>query len=117
MSASSESSVAGFEPLASVDDVPEGALLAVKKSNGEEICLFNAHGTIGAVHNICTHAEFLMSDGQLLQGAGGCAIECAWHGAQFDCRDGEVRRGPAFDPLPVYEVRVMDGTIYVGARK
>jgi len=101
------------EPLATVADVPEGTLLGVKKANGEEVCLFNYHGQIGAVSNICTHAEFLMSDGQML----GCAIECAWHGAQFDCRTGDVRRGPAIDPLPVYEVRVVDGTIYVGGRK
>jgi 3-phenylpropionate/trans-cinnamate dioxygenase ferredoxin subunit len=117
MSAPSHLGIDGFEALAKVEDVPEGALLAVKKGNGDEVCLFNARGSIGAVHNVCTHAEFPMSDGQLLQGAGGCAIECAWHGAQFDCRNGEVRRGPAIDSLPVYEVRVEDGMIWVGARK
>ena len=117
MSAPSDVNIEGFEALAKVDDVPEGTLFPVKKSNGEDVCLFNLHGTIGAVYNVCTHAEFAMSDGQLLQGAGGCAIECAWHGAQFDCRNGEVRRGPAIDPLPVYQVRVVDGTIFVGSRK
>ena len=116
MSAPSRIATDGFEALAKVEDLPDGALLAVKKANGEDVCLFNAGGSIGAVYNVCTHAEFPMSDGQLLQGAGGCAIECAWHGAQFDCRRGEVRRGPAIDPLPVYEVRVVDGMIWVGGR-
>ena len=32
-------------------------------------------------------------------------IECAWHGARFDRRTGDVRRHPATDPLAVFEVR------------
>jgi 3-phenylpropionate/trans-cinnamate dioxygenase ferredoxin component len=104
----------GFEHLANVADLPEGSLLAVKSSTGEEICLFNDRGTIGAVHDVCTHAEFPMSDGALL---GDGTIECVWHGARYDCRSGAVRRGPAIDPLPVYEVRVVEGRVLVGRRR
>ena len=43
-------------------------------------------------------------------------IECAWHGARFDCRSGAVRRPPAIDPLPVYAVRVEQGRVLVGPR-
>lgn len=100
----------GFEDLAAVDDVPEGTLLAVTKSNGEPVCLFNQHGAIGAVHDICTHAEFLMSDGELLPDG---TIECAWHGARFDCITGRVCRGPASEPLPVYDVRLQGARILV----
>ncbi|HKO16434.1 MAG TPA: Rieske 2Fe-2S domain-containing protein [Gemmatimonadaceae bacterium] len=105
---------AELEHLADVDEVPEGTLLGVRNAAGEEICLFNHRGTIGAVGDICTHAEFLMSDG-LLRGDG--TIECAWHGARFQCRSGAVCRGPAVDPLPVYEVRVEDGRVLVGRRR
>jgi nitrite reductase/ring-hydroxylating ferredoxin subunit len=103
-----------LEHLADVGDVPEGELLGVANASGEEICLFNFRGTIGAVANVCTHAEFPMSDGTLKRDG---VIECAWHGAQFDCRSGAVCRGPAVDALPVYEVRVDEGRILVGRRR
>ena len=103
-----------FETVADVADVPEGSLLAVRTQTGEDVCLFNYRGTIGAVHNVCTHAEFPMSDGTLTND--GC-LECVWHGARYACLTGEVRRGPAVDALPLYEVRVVDGKIQVGGRR
>lgn len=103
----------GFEHLADVADVPEGSLLAVKNAAGEEICLLNYRGRIGALHNVCTHAEFPMSDGALLNDG---MIECVWHGARYDCRSGAVCRGPAVDPLAVYEVRVEGTRILIGPR-
>lgn len=103
-----------FETIADVADLPEGSLLAVRTRSGDEVCLFNYRGSIGAVHNVCTHAEFPISDGTLT--SDGC-LECVWHGARYSCLTGDVRRGPAIDPLPVYEVRVVDGKIQVGGRK
>jgi 3-phenylpropionate/trans-cinnamate dioxygenase ferredoxin component len=103
-----------LETVADVEDIPEGTLLGVRTAAGEEICLFNYRGQIGAVHNVCTHAEFPLSDGML--GNDGM-IECVWHGARYSCVTGEVRRGPAVDPVPVYEVRIENGKVQVGARK
>lgn len=103
-----------FQPVAAVTDVPPGSLLAVRLSDGTPVCLFNHDSTIGAVHDVCTHAEFAMSEG-VLHGDG--TLECVWHGARFDCRTGAVRKAPAFDPLPVYDVRVEDGQVLVGPRK
>jgi 3-phenylpropionate/trans-cinnamate dioxygenase ferredoxin subunit len=41
-------------------------------------------------------------------------IQCAWHGARFDCTTGEVRQGPALRPLPVFEVRMDGDSVLVG---
>jgi nitrite reductase/ring-hydroxylating ferredoxin subunit len=106
--------VTEFEPLADVGDLPEGAMVGVQRSDGEQVCVFNYRGTIGAVGNECTHAEFLLSDGALRADG---TLECVWHGARFDCRTGRVCRGPAEDPVPVFEVRVEDGRVLVGPRK
>lgn len=100
-----------FEYLADVADLPEGALLGVRRANGDEICLFNHRGVIGAVGNVCTHAEFLLSEGTLRNDG---SLECVWHGARFDCRSGRVCRGPAEDPVSVYAVRIEDGRVLVG---
>ena len=111
-------SLAPFELVARVEEVPEGNLLGVEKANGERICLINHGGEIHAVSDNCTHQDFPMSEGLLLPSAnGGCVIECIWHGAAFDVATGAVKKQPAVEPLPVYHVRVADGNIFVGGRK
>lgn len=100
-----------YEHLADLGELAEGELRAVTNAAGEEICLFNHRGTVGALRNVCTHAEFPMSDGTLRSDG---TIECVWHGARFDCRTGAVCRGPAVDPLPVYEVRIEGERVLVG---
>jgi len=99
-----------YETVARLEDVEEGTLLGVRMSTGAEVCLFNYRGHIGAVHNVCTHAEFPLSDGTLDRDG---TIECVWHGARYSCLSCEVTRGPAVDPVAVYEVRVVDGQIQV----
>ncbi len=101
-----------FADVASVADVPAGELLGVTLPDGVPVCLYNRDGEIGAVGGVCTHAEFAMSAG-VLHADG--TIECVWHGAQFDCRTGAVRREPAIQPLPVFHVRVQDGRVFVGS--
>ena len=103
-----------FHPVADADDIAEGELLSVKTRSGDPVCLVRYRGEIHAVSDCCTHSEFPISDGTLRPDG---SLECVWHGALFDCRSGEVRRGPADDPLPVYDVKVEDGTVFVGPRK
>jgi nitrite reductase/ring-hydroxylating ferredoxin subunit len=100
-----------FADVASLAELPEGALLGVTLPDGVPVCLYNRGGEIGAVGGLCTHAEFSMSDGVLRDDG---TIECGWHGARFDCRTGAVRRHPAVDPLPVFSVRVDQDRVLVG---
>ena len=99
-----------FVNVAAIDELSAGTLLGVTLPTGAEVCLYNHRGTIGAVSNVCTHADFLMSDGALHADG---TLECAWHGARFDCRTGAVRRHPASEPLPVYPVRLEGGRVLV----
>jgi 3-phenylpropionate/trans-cinnamate dioxygenase ferredoxin subunit len=103
-----------FHPVANVDEVDEGELLSVKTASGEPVCLVRHRGEFHAVSDCCTHSEFPISDGSL--SADG-SLECTWHGARFDCRTGTVLKGPAEDPLPVYDVRVEGGKVLVGPRR
>ena len=103
-----------FEEVASLRELPDGSLLGVKLGDGTRVCLFNHRGTIGAVGGLCTHAEFPMDDGTLRADG---TIECAWHGARFDCRTGAVCRPPAVDPLPVFDIRVEGERVLVGPVK
>lgn len=102
-----------FENIASVHQVPDEGTLAVVRSNGLRICLIRSRGRISAIADNCTHQDFEMNLGDVLPDG---TVQCAWHGARFDCFTGEVKQGPAERPLPVYEVRVENDRVLVGPR-
>ena len=103
----------GFARVASLRELPEGALLGVVTPRGERVCLINDSGRVRAVSDECPHQGFALSSGEFV---GNGTIECVWHGARFDCRSGAVLRGPAEDTLPVYESRVVGDDVFVGPR-
>ena len=92
-----------FEVVASVSDLAEGSVLQRVRESGDAICLVRQNGEISAVSDICTHQHFSMSLGDLLEDG---TLQCAWHGARYDCRSGEVKQVPATSPLPVFQVRL-----------
>lgn len=100
-----------FEAVARVEEVPDEGTFGVVKATGEPVCLIRHAGRITAVADNCAHQEFAMSLGDVLPDG---TIQCAWHGARFDCASGAVRQGPATDPLPVYAVRIENGMVMIG---
>ena len=102
-----------FEAVASVRDLADGTVLQRVRSSGDAICLVRHNGEISALSDICTHQHFSMSLGDLLEDG---TLQCAWHGARYDCRTGEVKQDPAPSPLPVFEVRLQGEQILVGPR-
>jgi nitrite reductase/ring-hydroxylating ferredoxin subunit len=104
---------AEFEVVASISDIAEGTLLQRVRSSGDAVCLVRHNGVISAVSDICTHQHFSMSLGELLSDG---TLQCAWHGARYDCHTGEVKQVPAVSPLPVFQVRLEAGQILVGPR-
>lgn len=101
----------GFEAVASVNQIPSEGVLAVVRSDGQRICLIRSRGRVSAVADNCTHQDFEMALGDVLPDG---SIQCAWHGARFDCGTGAVKQGPATDPLPVFEVRLQGDKVLVG---
>ena len=55
-----------------------------------------------AIQDECSHAAIPLSEGDVE----GCLIECWLHGSTFDLRSGKPTTLPAFEPVPVYAVRV-----------
>ena len=102
-----------FEAVASVADLAEGTVLQRVRSSGDAVCLVRHNGEISALSDICTHQHFSMSLGDLLDDG---TLQCAWHGARYNCRTGEVKQVPATSPLPVFQVRLEGDQILVGPR-
>jgi 3-phenylpropionate/trans-cinnamate dioxygenase ferredoxin subunit len=101
----------GFENLASVDEIPEEGTLAVRRSDGLPVCLIKWQGQITAIADNCTHQDFEMALGDVLPDG---TIQCAGHGARFDCMSGAVLQGPATDPIQTFPVRIDGRRVLVG---
>jgi 3-phenylpropionate/trans-cinnamate dioxygenase ferredoxin component len=103
----------GFVPVAHVADLPDGELIAVDAPDGEAVCLANMGGAIYALRDCCSHQEFPISAGSIMDDG---TIECPLHGARFDPRTGRVCLGPAVDDIARYAVRIERDTILLGPR-
>ena len=78
---------------------------------GHRIALVRIDDSYYAIGNVCTHADFLLSDGEV-----DCAertIECWKHGALFSLADGEALTLPATRATPVYDVVIEDDQVKV----
>lgn len=94
--------------VASTSEVPPDKMKLVQYK-GKAVCLANAAGKYYAIQNICTHMGGPLAQGRLE----GEVVECPWHGSRFDLATGEVKRGPAKTPEPVFEVKVEGTTILI----
>jgi nitrite reductase/ring-hydroxylating ferredoxin subunit len=99
----------GFTAVAQTSELADGDMLLVTV-NGSELLLARVGGEFLAADSVCTHALGYLDQGTLH----GCEIECPIHVGRFDLRTGAATQEPAVDPLTTYEVRVHDGTVYVG---
>lgn len=100
----------GFTRVAALGDLSEGFPHRATLPDGTDVCLIRVGEEVYALQDRCTHAEFAMHDGDMVDDY---VIECALHGAQFDVRTGEVLELPATESLPRYEVKIEDGDILV----
>lgn len=82
----------------------------VRVTIGEHrIAMFRIQDDVYAIGDRCSHAEASLSEGEIWD----TTVECPRHGSEFDLRTGEPGALPATVPVPVYEVSVEDGTVYL----
>jgi 3-phenylpropionate/trans-cinnamate dioxygenase ferredoxin subunit len=74
------------------------------------ILVFNYDGEYYALEDHCTHEDFELSSGKF--DAQGGTIECIYHGSKFNVRDGQALNPPAYLPVPVFPVKVEDGSVF-----
>lgn len=97
-----------WQDIASEADLEDGQPRAVPAA-GVSLLVLKQTGRIHVLANRCTHRGAPLSDGRVDPDC----ITCPWHGSVFDLESGAVRRGPATQPQPVYETRVVKGSIQV----
>jgi 3-phenylpropionate/trans-cinnamate dioxygenase ferredoxin subunit len=98
-----------FIAVANVEDVPPGACKPFSVG-GRRVVIAHLSDGFHAVENRCSHANSVLNTSRIYHGR---QIACPVHGARFDLRTGEAKSPPAFTPLLVYPVRVVDGRVEV----
>lgn len=77
--------------------------------NRKRIVVARSEDGYRAFDDRCTHKGGTLAGGSMICGT----VQCPWHGSQFDTGNGQVKAGPAKEPIKTYEVREIDGKIYV----
>ncbi|MGN6245231.1 MAG: non-heme iron oxygenase ferredoxin subunit [Motilibacteraceae bacterium] len=85
-------------PLA---EVVEGTAKAVVV-DGKPVAVVRSDGELYAIHDVCSHANVALSEGEVEGGT----IECWLHGSRFDLATGRPTGLPATKPVPVYPVKI-----------
>ena len=101
-------SMMGFVTVANTKDLEQGSMKGVE-ADGKEVLIANVDGTYYAIGDRCTHMSCNLSGGSLK----GQNVTCPCHMSVFDLKTGNVVKGPAKKPEPVFQVKVEGDQILV----
>ena len=76
-----------------------------REVKGRRIALYRLEDGYFATSNVCTHANVILSVGEVVEGY----IECPLHFGLFEIRTGKAAGAPVSVPLATFPVR-LDGT-------
>jgi 3-phenylpropionate/trans-cinnamate dioxygenase ferredoxin component len=95
--------------VCALDDIAPGTATGVEVDGTEVALVRTEDGQLFAVHDVCSHAEVPLSEGEI----DGCTVECWLHGSRFDLRSGEPTGPPATQPVPTFPIEIRDGFVFV----
>jgi NADPH-dependent 2,4-dienoyl-CoA reductase/sulfur reductase-like enzyme/nitrite reductase/ring-hydroxylating ferredoxin subunit len=79
----------------------------------DAVLLARSGGEFFAIGATCTHYNGPLAEGLVA----GETVRCPWHHACFSLRTGEALHAPALSPVACWAVELLDGKVYVRARK
>jgi 3-phenylpropionate/trans-cinnamate dioxygenase ferredoxin component len=90
-----------FQRACALSDLPADGAIGIELA-GVPVAVVRTGGEVFALHDVCSHAEVPLSEGEVYDHT----VECWLHGSCFDLRTGKPTGPPATKPVPVYEVKV-----------
>jgi 3-phenylpropionate/trans-cinnamate dioxygenase ferredoxin subunit len=97
-----------FVRACSVAEIPAEGVIGVE-IGGVPVAIARADGELFAVHDVCSHEEVALSEGDVYDHT----IECWLHGSCFDLRSGKPTGPPASKPVATYPVKIDGDDVYV----
>ena len=103
--------MADYTRACALTDVSDGNAIRVML-DGVPIAIVRSDGEVYAIHDVCSHANVALSEGEIE----GRTLECWLHGSRFDLVTGNPTGLPATHPVPVYPVKIEGDDVYVAVR-
>jgi 3-phenylpropionate/trans-cinnamate dioxygenase ferredoxin component len=101
-----------FARACALSDLPAEGVVGLE-IEGEPVAVARVAGEIYAIRDVCSHAEVLLSEGEVYDHT----VECWLHGSCFDLRTGKPTGPPASQPVPVYPVKIEGDDVWVAVTK
>ncbi len=95
--------------ICGVDDLDVNEALRVEVDGLAIAIVKDSSGTVHAIGDTCTHGDISLAEGFVE----GDTLECWAHGSKFSLATGKPRTLPAYEPVPVYPVSIVDGDIHI----
>ena len=100
-----------WHEVARTDELGPGEVMYVEVGN-DPVALINLEGDFYALHDMCTHQDASLSDGEVT----GDEIECPMHGGAFEIRTGMPANFPVVVPVETFAVKTEGGKVLVAKR-
>ena len=98
----------GYVQVMAADEVADEMIYPFAVDDEERV-LTRVEGEIYALQGICTHEYAELAEGEVEEDT----LWCPLHSSGFNVRTGEATNLPAVIPLRTYEVKILDGQVYV----
>ncbi|HEX6581860.1 MAG TPA: Rieske (2Fe-2S) protein [Actinomycetota bacterium] len=102
--------------VAGIDELVDARGIRVGIAS-DEILLVKSSESVFAIGNECTHQGAGLDKGVVKIAGSVKTVTCPAHGSTFNLETGKVMRPPASKPVPVYDVKIEGGRVFVRPRE
>ena len=95
--------------ICSEDDLEVGTAVRVVIDDVAIAVVRDSAGAVHAIGDTCTHGDISLAEGFVE----GQTLECWAHGSKFSILTGKPTSLPAYEPVPVYAVTIVDGEVFI----
>ncbi len=91
------------------DEIELGTALRVTIDGTAIAVVRDSAGVVHALGDTCTHGDISLAEGFVEDDT----LECWAHGSKFSLTTGKPLNLPAYEPVPVFAVSIVDGDVYI----
>jgi len=95
--------------ICNADDITVATAIKITIDGTPIALVKDSAGDIFAIGDTCSHGEISLAEGFVEDDT----LECWAHGSKFELTTGKPKNFPAFEPVPVYAVTIVEGDVYV----
>jgi 3-phenylpropionate/trans-cinnamate dioxygenase ferredoxin subunit len=90
-------------------ELDSGAAVRVVIDGNPIALVRDSAGGVHAIGDTCTHGDISLAEGFVEDDT----LECWAHGSKFSLVTGKPLTLPAYEPVPVFAVSIVDGDVYI----